>query len=258
MRKTKALLHLSPLMSFILILTLVLGPSPSRVVNASTTQDGDFTRSCTEIGPYALRATALSARVWTGKHVLRVRFLDGSEELRSKVQLYAPVWSQYAGIEFDFVENGPSDIRITFVHDGRSWSYIGNSAENVPKNKATINFGWFDETTEEDEFQRVVLHEFGHALGMVHEHQSPKGTINWNEEYLFKYFEKPPFEWNQNVVRDNIINKYAAKRTRSTVYDPYSIMHYPIPAEFTTDGYSVGINKTLSAKDKELIAELYP
>ena len=172
--------------------------------------------------------------------------------------MYAPVWSKYANITFSFSEDGPSDIRISFIHNGRSWSYIGNSAEIAGLDKATMNFGWFDEKTEEIEFQRVILHEFGHALGLVHEHQSPKRRINWNEQYLYQYYEKPPFEWNQNVVRDNIINKIPAAQTRYTAYDPKSIMHYPIPAEFTTDGFSVGLNTELSSKDKELIKKLYP
>lgn len=266
MFKSKTLRCLSSLIIFILGLTLLMESTPSRaagsappkVVTASTTQEPDSAESCTEIEPSALGATALADRLWTGKKVLRVRFLDGSEGLRSKVQMYAPVWSEYANIKFDFIEKGPSDIRITFVHDGRSWSYIGNSAENVDTNKATMNFGWFDETTGDVEFQRVIWHEFGHALGLVHEHQSPKGDISWNKQYLYKYYEKPPFEWNHNVVRDNVIKKYAVTQTQYTAYDPNSIMHYPIPAKFTTDGYSVGMNTKLSSKDKEFIKKLYP
>ena len=265
MRKTRSLPYLNSLILFILCLTMLVGSAPSivssapaKVATSITTQEADFTESCTEIGPYSLRATALSDRIWKGRRVLRVRFLDGTEELRSKVQFYAPVWSKYAAIKFQFIDKGPSDLRITFVHDGRSWSYIGNSAENVAKNRATMNFGWFDEATAEDEFRRTILHEFGHALGLVHEHQSPKRPINWNEEYLYKYYEKPPFEWNQNVVRDNVISKYSTTLTQYSDYDPDSIMHYPIPAEFTTDGFFVGMNTQLSAKDKEFIKQQYP
>lgn len=263
MFKSKSLRRLNKLLIFILGLTLLAGSVPSRAGSTparttDTTPDSDSAHSCTERGPYSLGATAALDRVWKGKRILRVRFLDGSENLRAKVQMYAPVWSEYANIKFRFIDEGPSDIRISFVHNGRSWSYIGNSAETAGENNATMNFGWFDEKTEEIEFRRVILHEFGHALGLVHEHQSPKRVISWNKQYLYKYYEKPPFEWNQNVVRDNIINKIPATQTRSTAYDPKSIMHYPIPAEFTTDGFSVGMNTELSSKDKELIKKLYP
>jgi serralysin len=247
----------SLLIIFILGIGSLLRPAPVRNVLAKP-QNEELTETCTEIGPSSLSATALSDRVWKGKQVLRVRFLDGSDYLQGKVRLYSQIWSKYANITFEFDEGGPSDLRISFVHDGRSWSYIGNSAENVNKNKATMNFGWFDESTNEVEFRRTILHEFGHALGLIHEHQSPKAQISWNKQFLYSYYSKPPFEWNQNVVRDNIIDKYAITRTQYSSYDSYSIMHYPIPGAFTTDGYSVGLNTDLSAKDKAFIKKLYP
>ena len=38
-----------------------------------------------------------------------------------------------------------------------------------------MNLGFVDRPT--------VLHEFGHALGLIHEHQSPfKGGFEWNRE----------------------------------------------------------------------------
>jgi len=38
-----------------------------------------------------------------------------------------------------------------------------------------MNLGFVDRPT--------VLHEFGHALGLIHEHQSPfKGGFEWNKD----------------------------------------------------------------------------
>ena len=247
----------SLLIIFVLSVTSLSRSVPVRTV-LSEPQDEELTQTCTEIGPSSLSAAALSDRVWKGKQFLRVHFLDGSDYLHAKVRLYSQIWSKYANIRFEFDEAGPSDLRVTFVHDGRSWSYIGNSAENVDKHKATMNFGWFDENTTEVELRRAILHEFGHALGLIHEHQSPKASINWNNQFLYSYYSKPPFAWNQNVVRDNIINKYAITRTQYSSYDPDSIMHYPIPAAFTTNGYSVGLNTELSAKDKAFVKKVYP
>lgn len=247
----------SLLIVFLFSTGLLLQAVPVRNVQARL-QDEELTQTCTEIGPSSLGASALSDRVWKGKEFLRVRFLNGSDYLKSKVRDYAPMWTKYAHIKFEFNYDEPSDLRISFVHDGRSWSYIGNSAENVDKKKATMNFGWFDEKTTEVEFRRAILHEFGHALGLVHEHQSPAALISWKKEFIYSYYAKPPFEWNQNVVRDNVFDKYSKTRTQYSSYDSYSIMHYPIPAAFTTDGYSVGLNTDLSGKDKAFIAKLYP
>jgi len=212
---------------------------------------------CTERGADSIGAAALSDRVWKGKTVLKVQFLDGSEFLKKQVRYYAQFWSNYANIKFEFVEKGPSDIRVSFTKDGSSWSYIGNSAKNVADEDETMHFGWFDETTEEVKFRRTILHEFGHALGLIHEHQSPGSSINWNKPVVYQYY-KNKFDWNKNVVNDNIFLKYTGKRTQYTKYDPDSIMHYSIPAAFTLDNSFVGWNTNLSQKDKEFIKKLYP
>ena len=58
---------------------------------------------------------------------------------------------------------------------GGSWSYIGTDALHIPKESKTMNLGFIDRST--------VMHEFGHALGLIHEHQSPfKGGFGWNKE----------------------------------------------------------------------------
>jgi hypothetical protein len=43
----------------------------------------------------------------------------------------------------------------------------------------------------------------------------------------------------------------------NNVFDPLSIMLYPIPAEHTKNGFTVGWNTQLSEQDKQLIAENY-
>ena len=56
-----------------------------------------------------------------------------------------------------------------------SWSYLGTDAARVPKECFTMNLGFVDRPT--------VLHEFGHSLGLIHEHQSPfPGGFEWNRE----------------------------------------------------------------------------
>lgn len=33
-----------------------------------------------------------------------------------------------------------------------------------------MHFGWLRDDTDDVEWRRVVVHEFGHALGAIHEH----------------------------------------------------------------------------------------
>jgi len=69
-------------------------------------------------------------------------------------------------------------IRISFNPASGSWSYVGSDAIRVPSDNATMNFNWIDKGSAMTEGDRsVILHEFGHALGYRHEHQSPiRGT----------------------------------------------------------------------------------
>ena len=100
-----------------------------------------------------------------------------------------------------------------------------------------------------------MLHEFGHALGLVHEHLSPSVTIPWDEEKVYAYFKRTN-DWSAQQTRAQVLNRGAADKF--TRFDRESIMLYFFPPELTTDGSATPHNTELSAMDKEFIAQLYP
>ena len=101
------------------------------------------------------------------------RFLDGDAGVQERVAAIAKEWEDVANLNLEFVRTGAAEIRISFAEKGFSWSTVGTDALTVGRDEATMNYGWLEPDTELREYQRVVRHEFGHALGMIHEHQNP-------------------------------------------------------------------------------------
>ncbi|MBX3012118.1 MAG: hypothetical protein KF832_11460 [Caldilineaceae bacterium] len=204
------------------------------------------------------KAAMLRNKLWEpAGRTLRIRFLDGDAAVQQKVIHFAQEWTQVANLHFDFGEHAHAEIRISFQQPG-SWSFIGTDALAIPAAEPTMNFGWLTRGTPNDEVRRVVLHEFGHAIGLIHEHQNPAAAIPWNTKAVYDYYAGPPNNWSREQVEVNLFRTYAAELTQHSAFDPQSIMLYPIPAEFTTDGSSVGWNQTLSVVDRAYVAAWYP
>jgi hypothetical protein len=111
---------------------------------------------------------------------------------------------------------------------------------------------------ERAEIRRVVSHEFGHSLGLIHEHQNPDHPIQWDRKAVIADLSGPPNSWDEATIEHNIFEKYDPAKLSATAVDPKSIMMYPIPATWTTDGFSAGLNEEPSDTDKEFIRGAYP
>lgn len=187
--------------------------------------------------------------------VIHVTFLDGDSIIQKKVKTVAKEWENHCGISFLFDQSGKPGITISFKYDG-SWSSIGKSSV---KAKPSMNFGWLTADTDDEEFRRVVLHEFGHALGFIHEHQNPNNNpINWNKELVYRYYSLYPNNWTKEETDDNLFTKYSENLINGTSFDAQSIMLYAFPKELTTDSLITRLNSKLSEQDKKLIGQLYP
>jgi serralysin len=205
---------------------------------------------------YEMFGAVLTGKKWKPGRTLKVRHLDGDPAIHAKVELYAKQWEKHANIKFAFVENGDADIRISYHLDNRSWSYIGTDAFTISADQETMHYGWLRSDTDDTEIRRVVVHEFGHAIGMIHEQSQPMNTIKWDKAAVYRHYEQ--LGWSKAQVDSNVFEQYSKEITQFSHYDTESIMHYPVPKEFTTDGNAVGWNTELSEMDKAFIAEIYP
>lgn len=200
---------------------------------------------------------ALTGKLWQPGRTLRVRFLDGDPAVQKRLEPYAQEWTKHANLHLAFGNDPNAEIRISFRLPG-SWSYIGTDSLTIPRHQPTMNFGWLTPDTPDDEYARVVTHEFGHAIGCIHEHQNPSTNIPWNKEAVYDYYGGPPNNWTKEQVDINLFTRYSADLTQFSAFDRESIMLYPIPNAFTEGDFEVGWNRILSATDKRYIAKLYP
>jgi Astacin (Peptidase family M12A)/Bacterial pre-peptidase C-terminal domain len=198
------------------------------------------------------RAIAPIGKTWMNGSTLHVRFMGGSASEQATVREQAGWWGQVANLKFDFNSASNAEIRIAFDTSDGAWSYIGTDCRSIPVNQPTMNLGFLDGGT--------TAHEFGHAIGLAHEHQNPRGGIQWNEQVVIQELAKSPNFWDEETARHNVIRKYSIDQINGTDFDPDSIMLYFFPASWTLNGIATKANDVLSTIDKQFIAgaKMYP
>lgn len=210
--------------------------------------------------PSPFELALVSQKMWKPGRTLRIRFLDGDPKVHQRIESHARGWLAFANLQFDFGNHPDAEVRISFTRPGY-WSALGTDAlveQFFPKSEPTMNFGGFTMATPEAEYSRVVLHEFGHAIGCIHEHSSPAGGIKWNKPVVYRDLGGPPNNWPKETVDHNVFAVYGKTVTQFTEFDPKSIMLYSFPKEWTLDGMTFTTNRELSATDKAFIASRYP
>jgi len=199
-----------------------------------------------------LRAVFEFRKMWINGSMLRVRFLAGTSAQQALAKEQARWWTEHANLKFEFDNSPDAEIRIAFDPEDGAWSYVGTDCRKVAQDEPTMNLGFLDGGT--------AGHEFGHAIGLGHEHQNPSGGIQWNEEVVIRDLSGPPNSWTEAQIRHNVIEKYRTAQIKGTQFDPASIMLYFFPDSWVKSGKGTTANEVLSGVDKAFIAsaEAYP
>ncbi len=239
-----------------------------------------------------LKASFIKNAIWPTNKPIRIHFMDGTQKQKDWVMKVVKEKLEPVVSKLKFEWNVPiseSDIRITFNIPGQAWSYIGTQNKLIRQNEETMSLGWIDDDTQYDSpvYKNtgvVVLHEFGHMLGMIHEHQNPKGNkVTWNKEMIYAELARTN-GWDKENVDNNIFKRYGDKElcektktkpdydgkeldiagycggeeVNGSKYDVNSIMHYFYPAEWILEGpKEIPKNTQLSAMDKHWLAKYY-
>lgn len=228
-------------------------------------------------------AAFLVSTLWTPGQTITIDFIDS----------YAPAWKKawvkkvvaemiqpYVNLNLQFGNYGnQADIRITFAHENAAYSRLGTQStwyKGSSEQPESMNLGWLDEPhsgsftwegvthtfpgctyCSSNTNGSVIIHEFGHALGMVHEHQNPEGGIQWNEQAVLNYFSGAPNYWDEDQIRYNVMDKYDSNLLNASQYDPKSIMLYAFPGSLTLNGVGTQANAIMSPTDIEWMAKVY-
>jgi|SRR5882724_2797517 len=238
---------------------------------------------------------------------VKVAFLGGDDSLRAQIASAASEWSNYGNVKFDFKDPNTgryrewtrgdhqfsADIRVAFdgVDGGGYWSIIGKDSSDptlIAPNEASLELQGFESSLPPD-WQAVVRHEFGHAIGLQHEHQMPVGGCDQD----FKWEDDPGYVPTQDIYGQYVNDSSGRKPgiytmlagapnfwSKSKVdfnmrqlaidsqnydfgdFDRLSIMKYYFDARLFRDGKNSHCysdeNLVISQLDKQGIAKWYP
>lgn len=169
---------------------------------------------------------------WTDRKIITVAFEGGDDQIRGLIEKTAMEWLQPdVDVQFSFRNKSGkwrewsqkdlqprSAIRIGFstaADDGGYWSVIGRMATIVPAGQQTMNLGdllqrlqqYGGGTSREwmASYDRAVIsHEFGHALGVSHEHFHPDCQADLKIAEAVNYLMGPPNNWSEEQARFNV------------------------------------------------------
>lgn len=242
----------------------------------------------------------LKSQLWEPGSTIKVSFADDNAPEWEKAWVEKMVKTKlepHVNLTFTFLNthnnsgNMNGDIRVTFNTTGSFTQVgIGNTAN---KGEPSCHLEFVDPPGTDGESSSftykgktynvpanakrngnnegaTVIHEFGHAVGMLHEHQSPNVDFKWKCKAVFTEYGKAPNYWKKDDICNNILQRQNAPSVCecpeqpgmgeivASKFDPKSIMLYPFGAGLS-DTYPDGIspNNELSRTDVEWLSKMY-
>jgi hypothetical protein len=280
---------------------------PLTFIQALEQQRQQLEAASMEIGA-GLQSVVSISRSWTPGATITVAFKGGSTELRTRIIDATRPWTDAANIHLDFGDASQGyrqwstsdstyrgDIRIAFdgPPEGGYWSMVGRDSINTAlrgSNMSSMNLEGFTEGLPWD-WQAVVLHEFGHALGFEHEHQNPASTCEqeyrWNDDPgytatrdsrnqfirdhqgrypgIYSVLGGPPNSWSGEQIDFNMRRFANTTDLLFSSFDRDSIMKYRFDSQLfrnlsvsTSSGCYSPATFVLSAQDRQAAARKYP
>ena len=120
------------------------------------------------------------------------------------------------------IENVLTNVYTLTAHGG-CWSKTGTDALSVPKSEPTMRIGPLSRLGLHF-MKSIVTHEFGHVLGLQHEHQRPCFWKVASKHLDVEKMRSDPRMQDTNLEVDYF--RVMQEEVQDTEYDPDSIMHF--------------------------------
>lgn len=157
----------------------------------------------------------------------------------------------FINLNFQIGRTGDSVITIRFKKDSSSsGKNISGNTTGIGTKNPIITLYTFN--------QGVLLHEFGHALGMFHEFQNPapNNPVTWDTDKVYAYYIGK-LKWTKENVQTQILNRRDKSKSLYTTWDNESIMNYNIIPGLTLTPVQIFKSQEYSLGDKEWFALRY-
>ena len=212
-------------------------------------------------------AVLSKAKQWPKGSKLNIVFLDGKTEHHELVKQIAPQWIEGTSLTFKFFSKpsqAPKQTHIRVSFKLLNGSRLGDH-QDYESTLPTMNlFGITLNNRSLKTKTRLILHEFGHALGLEHEYRSrywPYGSEPIDKLINDCFPQMKLSGHNEHEAREKCLQVNAPltrEEAEFTAYDEQSIMNYPMAFKLENGvEKQISISTKLSFLDKYAIQKWY-
>jgi len=195
----------------------------------------------------------------SGKVLLKVHFLNGTPRQRRLVAASASEWTTGplgrklgTRLQFQFyAEAAEAQVRVSFGGGSGNWSKVGSEpvTQGIPLDKPTMNL--------DDVNAPTIRHEFGHVLGLRHEHQNSKRKFHFLPDVVIRK-TRDEYGWSKAKTVVNILVQNPGSSCPVVGgFDYNSVMMYPFPASWTREHIATHSNPFISPVDRQCVELVY-
>lgn len=167
---------------------------------------------------------------------LKIQVIGSAQFISGVTNVLMTHAQPFVNLKFQFVTTG-GDVTIDNNYSG------GGVARCLGCQKPSISIS--------SASQGLVLHEFGHALGMQHEMKNPNIKLTWIESVLVQSYGGADF------VKSQITSTVNASSVNALAFDKNSVMIYNLPASTNKERVEMRPSNVYTDIDKQWLVMTY-